>query len=411
MPDSEHPSHDIRGSDGKELAGKRIVLCITASVAAYKAIDFSRLLIRHGADVHAVMSRAAGLLVTPEIMKWATGNQVTQRLSGDLEHIMLANYRSSDLIVVYPCTANTIGKAANGIDDTPVTSVLSVAIGSRIPVIIAPAMHQAMYENPIAVRNIETLKRAGVRFVDPVISEGKAKVVEPEQMVHEVLMVCGAPPALAGKKILVTAGSTVEFVDPVRVITNLSSGKMGAALARQAQSMGADVTMVSGLNRSGQPNSSIEPMTSVQMLDAIRSELERRKYDIVIMAAAVSDFAPEEKAISKLDTRNGSHVLKLVPTRKIVDEIKKIDEKIFLVAFKAEHGLSNTKLFGKALKKLQESRADLVAANDLAKYPPGSDMSQLHVIDKKQKVVDIGPDSKDSVARKLLEIIAASLSR
>ena len=132
-----HPSKDITGSDGKELAGKKIVLCITGSVAAYRAVDLARLLMRRGADVHAVMSEATvATLLHPEMMKWATGNSVVTKLTGDLEHIALADYNMSDLIIAYPCTANTMGKVAAGIDDTPVTSVLSVALGSKIPIIV-----------------------------------------------------------------------------------------------------------------------------------------------------------------------------------------------------------------------------------------------------------------------------------
>ena len=128
-----HPSRDIAGSDGHELDGKKIVLCITGSVAAYRAIDLARLLMRHGADVHAVMSEVvAATLLHPDMMEWATGNKAVAKLTGGLEHIRLADYDMSDLVIVYPCTANTIGKAANGIDDTPVTSVLSVALGSGI---------------------------------------------------------------------------------------------------------------------------------------------------------------------------------------------------------------------------------------------------------------------------------------
>src|ERR687888_1169364 len=162
-----HPSKDIVGSDGSELGGKKIVLCITGSVAAYRAIDLARLLMRHGADVHTVMTESTALtLLHPEMMKWATGNEVVTKLTGNLEHIMLADYGMSDLIIVYPCTANTLGKVAAGIDDTPVTSLLSVALGSKIPIVIALAMHEAMYENRFIQQNVEKL-RGHVRFVEP----------------------------------------------------------------------------------------------------------------------------------------------------------------------------------------------------------------------------------------------------
>ena len=170
-------------------------------------------------------------------MKWATGNDVVTKLTGDLEHIRLADYDMSDLVLVYPCTANTIGKAASGIDDTPVTSVLSVALGSKIPIVIAPAMHRAMYENLVIVHNVEELRKYAV-FIEPNISEGKAKVAEPEQVLQVVIQTLSKGP-LSGRRVLVTAGSTGEYIDPIKVITNLSTSKMGIALAREASKLGA----------------------------------------------------------------------------------------------------------------------------------------------------------------------------
>ena len=142
--DGLHPSKDIKGTLGNELLGKRVVICVTASVACYKAIDLIRLLMRHGADVFVVISKAVEKFINKEYFLWASGNSVISELSGNLEHVRVANFRTSDLIIVYPCTANTIGKFANGIDDTSVTSVLSIALGAKIPIIIAPAMHDAM---------------------------------------------------------------------------------------------------------------------------------------------------------------------------------------------------------------------------------------------------------------------------
>ena len=183
-----HPSKDITGLEGNELVGKKIVPCITGSIAAYKAIDLARLLMRHSADVYPVMSKkVAPTLLTTDMMKWATGNYVVTKLTGDLEHISLADYNRSDLILVYPCTANTIGKMANGIDDTPVTSVLSIALGSKIPIMIAPAMHESMYDNSFVKENICRLKNHGVEFLEPLISEGKAKVAHPEQVLKSIL--------------------------------------------------------------------------------------------------------------------------------------------------------------------------------------------------------------------------------
>jgi phosphopantothenoylcysteine decarboxylase/phosphopantothenate--cysteine ligase len=401
-----HPSKDITGSDGSELEGKKIVLCITGSVAAYRAIDLARLLMRHGADVHAVMSEAtASALLHPEMMKWATGNSVVTKLTGDLEHIALADYNMSDLIIVYPCTANTMGKVVAGIDDTPVTSVLSVALGAEIPVIIAPAMHEAMYENRFIRQNVKKLQEHGIIFVGPNMEEGKAKAAEPEQVLASAISIFKGP--LSGRRVLVTAGSTVEYIDPIRVITNTSSGKMGIAIAKEAERMGAQVTLVYG---HGTENPDIENMTRVdtseQMRNAVVSEL-KKKPDIVIMAAAVADYAPASKAAKKIDTRNGRLELSLVATKKIVDEVKKAGSP-FLVAFKADHGVSNETLIEKAHAKLKESNADLVVANDIGRAgsKAGSDKNEVFMVDRKKNVVHVPLDSKAAVARKILEIVA-----
>lgn len=406
-----HPSKDIAGSEGSELDGKKIVLCITGSVGAYRAIDLARLLIRHGADVHAVMTEStAATLLHPEMMKWATGNDVVTKLTGNLEHVMLGDYGASDLIIVYPATANTLGKMAAGIDDTPVTSVLSVALGSKIPIIIAPAMHEAMYDNKFIQQNLDKLMMH-VKFVEPNLEEGKAKVAEPDRVVGAAIAILANGP-LAGKRMLVTAGSTVEHIDPIRVITNTSSGKMGIAIAQEAERMGATVMLVYG-HGSAEPNGrAVRVSTSEEMHRAIVSELSSKKYDIVIMAAAVADFTPAKKSDKKIDTRAGKIELSLVATKKIIDEVKKKSKAIYLVAFKADYNVSDSALIEKAHKKLLESGADMIVANDLGRKgsEAGSDKNQVFIIDKRKKVVHLPLESKAALARKLLEIIAKSVN-
>ena len=406
-----HPSKDIVGSDGSELAGRKIVLCITGSVAAYRAIDLARLLMRRGADVHAVMTEStAATLLHPEMMKWATGNDVVTKLTGNLEHVMLADYGMSDLIIVYPCTANTIGKMAAGIDDTPVTSVLSVALGSKIPVIIAPAMHEAMYENKFIQQNVDRL-RMHVTFVEPSMEEGKAKVAEPGQVVRTAIAILSKGP-LAGRRVLVTAGSTVEHIDPIRVVTNTSSGKMGIAIAQEAERMGAAVTLIYGHGSEQADGRAVRVSTSEEMYKAVVSELSSKKYDIAIMAAAVADFTPAKRSDTKIDTRAGNVKLPLVATKKIIDEVKKISRGTFLVAFKADYNVSDSVLIDRAYKKLQESGADIVVANDLGRKgsEAGSGTNQVFIVDKKKKVVHLPLESKPAIARKLLELVAKSVN-
>jgi phosphopantothenoylcysteine decarboxylase / phosphopantothenate---cysteine ligase len=405
-----HPSKDIAGSDGSELSGRKIVLCITGSVAAYRAIDLARLLMRRGADVHAVMTEStSATLLHPEMMKWATGNDVVTKLTGNLEHVMLADYGMSDLIIVYPCTANTLGKIVAGIDDTPVTSVLSVALGSKIPVMIAPAMHEAMYENKFIQHNVEKLRGHAI-FVEPTREEGKAKVAEPEQVLHVAISVLSDGP-LAGKRVLVTAGSTIEHIDPIRVVTNTSSGKMGIAIVQEAERMGAKVTLVYGHGTEPVNGKAVRVSTGEEMYRAMVSELSSKKYDAVIMAAAVADFMPASRSEKKVDTRAGKMELQLVPTRKIIEQVKKKSKDTFLVAFKAEYGVSDSALIEKAYKKLQECDADIVVANDLGRKgsEAGSDRNQVIIVNKKRKAVHLRLESKTVIARRLLEIVSKSI--
>lgn len=414
-----HPSKDILSSENSNLSEKKIVLCITGSVAAYRAIDLARMLMRHGADVYSVMSHMAeSTLLSSDMMKWATGNNVVTKLTGNLEHIFLADYNMSDMIIVYPCTANTLSKIANGIDDTPVTSVLSVALGSKIPIIIAPAMHESMYNNYFVKENIQRLKAQGIEILDPSISEGKAKIVQPEQVVDLVLYkfrALGVSP-LFGKRILVTAGSTVEYIDPVRIITNLSSGKMGNAIAEEAKKMGATVSLIYG-NGSYQPESSdlctMRINTTKEMHDAVISELSSKHYDIVILSAAVTDLMPEKKFSKKIDSRKSKLLLPLVPTRKIIDEVKYVDKNIFLVAFKANHNVSDSRLIENAYNKLTECNGDLIVANDVNRKncEIGSDHNEVFIIDRQKKVIHLPLQSKKNIAGKILSIVAQSIDK
>jgi phosphopantothenoylcysteine decarboxylase / phosphopantothenate---cysteine ligase len=409
-----YSSRDITGTDGREIEGKKIVLCITGSVAAYRSIDLARQLIRHGAEVYTVMSEAVGsTLLTPEMMKWATGNNVVTKITGDLEHIALADYNMSDLIVVYPCTANTIGKVANGINDTPVTSVLSVALGSRIPIIIAPAMHESMYDNPLIQENIQRVKDQGVDFLQPTITEGKAKVVSPEQMLQSVItkFTNSTKSFFFEKNILVTAGGTIEYIDPIRVITNLSSGKMGNLIAEEAIRLGANITLVYGhgtYSTKSLPNLNIVRVnTSKEMYDVVMSELSSKRYDVAILSAAVADFTPERKAIKKIRTSTGKFLLPLSPTQKIINHVKHMSKQTFLVGFKAEYNVSDSNIIKGAYRKLKECKGDLIVANDVGRKNSaiGSESNEVFVIDKHRNILHLPPQNKMSIARKLLDVI------
>ena len=395
----DHPSLDIVNSSGVELSGKKIVLCVAGSVAAYKAIELARLLMRHGANVTCVTSSAVTKLVQPDYFKWATGNEVITKLTGELEHIRLADYNQADLIVVYPATANTLGKLANGIDDTPVSTVLTVGFGSKIPILLCLAMHASMYDNVAVKKNIEFLKNK-IDFQKPQMIEGKAKAPEPEDVLDHILKKYGLSTILKDKKILMTAGPTIEYIDPVRVITNQSSGKTGVLLASELISAGSKVTLVYGPGIEKPPKGAkvIKVLTSKEMFDVVKQEM-KKKFDVVIMAAATADYTPENPSKKKIKSDSERIKISLKKIPKIIDQIKKYQKNVVLVGFKAEVNLSKNDLIKVAKQKLQDSKADMIIANDIGstRYKKNPENNEVFIIDsgkvrssgwkKKQKIV------------------------
>lgn len=412
-----HPSKDITGSKGSELAGRKIALLVSSSVASFKTPEIARELMRHGADVHVVISPATEKMVGSDLLEWATGNPVVKELTGKLEHIALAGNSSTrvDLVLISPATANTIGKLASGIDDTPVTTVAATAIGSKIPVLIAPAMHEPLYDHPIVQENIERLKRIGVEFIEPEIVEGKAKIASTEKIVRAALArLASQKKDLQGHKVLVTAGPTIEHIDPVRVITNRSSGKMGVALAEEVASRGAETTLILGPGSVAPPAGvkTIRVESTEDMLNATVKELKEGKHDLVFAAGAPSDYKPKSTSPRKIKTRKEkSLTLELQVTPKIITEARKANPKAFIVAFKTEHNVSNDELVSEAFEILSENTADLVAANDLGHEGVGfqTDTNELYVVDARKNVVHIPLSDKRIVARQLVDLAVKKL--
>ncbi|WP_297515464.1 bifunctional phosphopantothenoylcysteine decarboxylase/phosphopantothenate--cysteine ligase CoaBC [Thermococcus sp.] len=366
----------IYATKSRKLVGKKIVLAIPGSIAAVECVKLARELIRHGAEVYAVMSENAQKIIHPYAMEFATGNPVVTEITGFIEHVELAgdHENKADLILVCPATANTIGKIACGIDDTPVTTVVTTAF-AHTPIMIAPAMHSTMYEHPIVVENIEKLKKLGVEFIGPRFEEGKAKVASIDEIVYRVIRKLH-PKSLEGKRVLVTAGATREYIDPIRYITNASSGRMGVAIAEEADFRGAEVTLIR--TKGSVPSfveNQIEVETVEEMLEAIENELKARKYDVVVLAAAVSDFRVKNRADKKIKSGKGL-TLELEPTPKIIDRVKELQPDVFLVGFKAE--TSEDKLIEEARKQIERARSDLVVANTLKAF--GSEENEVFLV-------------------------------
>lgn len=412
------PTRDIYCTEGEELVGTRIVLCVTGSVAAYKAIDVARLMVKHGAEVYAVMSHGTSrIFLSQEMMKWATGNDVVTELTGNLEHISLADRDTADMVIVYPCTANTVGKLASGIDDTVVTSVLTVALGSNIPIVICPAMHEAMYYNRIIQENIKKLKTNGVKFLEPRIEQGKAKLIAANELLQYVQdsQIGKRNKKLGGMSVLITAGSTAEYIDPIRVIMNMSSGKMGMSLAKEAHARGASVTLVYGHGSVDPgtylqaPNIEIHRVNTAQeMFESVMSELTEKRFDVVILTSATSDFSIAKRWNNKIDSSLDKVEITLVPINKIISNVKNVcKHDVFLIGFKAEYNVEPKVLIEKAYSKLLESGADLIIANDVGKRNTGlgSDNNEVYIIDRQRNATHLPIQTKDKISAQILDFI------
>jgi phosphopantothenoylcysteine decarboxylase / phosphopantothenate---cysteine ligase len=312
------------------LAGKQVVVAVTGSIAAVEVVKLIHALRRRGAVVQVVMSDAATGIITPDALTYASGRPVITRISGMVEHVIYCgDGGSADLLLIAPCTANTISKIACGIDDTPVTTFATTALGRGMPVLVVPAMHHSMFRHPALVKNIATLEEWGIGILAPRIEEDKAKIADIDEIVlSSERAVLGRP--LEGKRVLITSGPCREPVDDVRVLTTRSSGLMGRELALQAFRLGADVTIV---HRDTVPcvrNVRVE--TADEMRSAVLSELaEHGGADVYISAAAISDFTPRKKE-GKIPSGKPAGI-ELVPLPKLLDEVVE-QYAPFTVAFK-----------------------------------------------------------------------------
>jgi phosphopantothenoylcysteine decarboxylase/phosphopantothenate--cysteine ligase len=441
---------DITGTLGNELSGKRIALCVTGSISITEAPRIARLLMRHGADVIPVLTPRACEFVSPMIFEWSTGNPPITKLTGKVEHVELVSIQSSkraDLILIAPCTANTIGKISSGISDEPVSTLVCTALGSGIPILIASAMHEPMIKNPIIQQAKQKLEREGVKFIEGSLVESKSKLAEPEEIVQAVISEIGKSTGdtkkesiaksslrqettsdekrLARLGVIVTAGPTREPIDQVRFITNASTGKMGVALAVEALLKGSKrVCLIHGPGvvvpislTQGDGRVSIESVVTTQeMQDSVLSKLSKGgEYNVLISAGAPADYTNLSAEAGKISTSEKRTLkLELSATKKIIAVVKEKFPKTFVVAFKAEHGLKNSKEVSlKALETLKTSRVDIVVANDIARTDIGfgSDYNEVLVVTKDGKVRNLPKASKNEIAAEILDILAEEIHR
>ena len=366
-----HPSHVIRGRITQLLHGKRIVIGVSGSIAAVEVPKIVRELIRHGADVRAVMTAESMRIVSPEAMEFATGHPPVTQLTGNVEHVTLLGPGEgrADLYLVAPATANTISKIAHGIDDTPVTSCASVALGGGVPIVVAPAMHSLMGGNPAVRENLEMLRRWGVGLLLGPAVEGEEKIAGPEEIAATVLHRLASRP-WAGRRVIVIGGASRESIDSVRSVTNESSGASAVALANQAYYRGAEVTLWAGALQVPVPSwVPIAPWRGVPELIALarRHRADLARAAAVFVPAALSDFTLDRHP-GKIPSRDVETLtLTLHRAPKVLPELRRLaPPPTKLIAFKLDAGRSSSELEAEGRALARESGADWVVANDVA---------------------------------------------
>ncbi|MGO4541007.1 bifunctional phosphopantothenoylcysteine decarboxylase/phosphopantothenate--cysteine ligase CoaBC [Paenibacillus sp. 2TAB19] len=397
------------------LRGKSIILGITGGIAAYKGAALCSKLVQAGANVRVIMTESATKFITPLTLQTLSRNPVyidtfDERDPAVVSHIDLADH--ADLIIIAPATANAIAKLAGGHGDDMLSTTLLAATS---PIVIAPAMNVHMYEHPAVVANMELLASRGVMFVEPGTGQlacgyvAKGRLAEPEDIVAAVEDWLSSGSLLAGKRVIVTAGGTMERLDPVRYLTNDSSGKMGFAIAEAALLMGADVTLIAGRTSAAPPAGVklVRVESAEQMLAAVTAEYDEA--DIVVKAAAVADYRPVVVSGQKIKKNGDRLTLELERTTDILQKLGERKRHQFLVGFAAE----TEQLDHYAMDKLQRKNCDLIVANDVSESGAGfnGETNIVKLFDAGGLVESLPLQSKRSIARRLLEVVAERLPR
>ncbi len=397
------------------LRGKKVVLGVTGGIAAYKAAEFVRLLVKEEVDVHVVMTENAQRFITPLTFQTLSGNSVASDPFALLEHAQIGHIALADLaevVVVLPATANIIGKIAHGIADDFLSTLV---MATQAPILIVPSMNVNMWEHPALQKNIQTLRERGCHLMDPGEGElachwyGKGRLPELNEVVEKMEDLL-TPKDLKGEKILITGGPTQEPMDPVRFITNRSSGKMGYALAKVARRRGAEVILISGPTslppvRRDIPYVSVR--TAEEMRKAVLARLEGSS--VVIKAAAVSDYRPKVISEQKIKKGDPEYPLALERTKDILEELGKKKENRILVGFAAE----TEDLIAHAQKKLREKNLDLIVVNDVTRPGAGfgSDTNQAKILFPSGQVKDLPLMTKEEISGAILDHVAALLKK
>lgn len=395
------------------LKGKTVLLAVTGSIAAYKIPNLARLLKKQHAAVHVLMTQNATNFITATTFETLTGTKCLidtfdRNFEFSVEHVALA--KQADLVMVAPASANVIGKLAGGIADDMLTTTIMACPCKKM---IAPAMNTNMYNNPIVQDNMKKLAGYGYEFVDPVVGmlangdTGNGKMADEETLLSYIMKELACEKDLAGKRVLVTAGPTCEAIDPVRYITNHSTGKMGYALAKQAMYRGADVTLVTGPTALKKPGfmKVVEITSAKELYEAVTSRAEEQ--DIIIKAAAVADYRPEHVSSEKVKKKDGAMSIRLERTEDTLGYLGSHKTHQFLCGFsmETEHMVENSRA------KLQKKNLDMIVANNLkvAGAGFGTDTNVVTILTSDGEMT-LPMLSKEEVADKILDEILKRLS-
>jgi len=341
------------------LDGVNVALGISGSIAAVKTVELAHELRRRGATVRGVMTESARGIVHPWAVEFATENPVVTEITGRVEHVELCGRDGwADVLLVAPATANTVGKIAAAVDDTTVTTCATTALGADVPVVVAPAMHEPMYDHPGVLDTIDRVESWGVEFVDPRIEEGKAKIATEDAIVTAVARTT-TPDSLAGQHVVVTSGATTESIDPVRTLSNRASGKTGRAVARACWIRGADVTLVH--DGSDVHYADVECVESAaEMLAGVQAHADDA--DALVSAAAISDYTVDA-AGEKIRSGQDDFSIELTPTPKLIDTVRESHPDLTIVGFKVETEGGERELIERARETLRRAGLAFVVAN------------------------------------------------
>ena len=383
------------------LQGVQVALGVCGSIAAVKTVELAHELRRQGAAVRAVTTPATEWIINPWSLQYATDNPVVTELTGAVEHVELCGRDGwADVLLIAPGTANTVGKMAAAIDDSPVTTCATTALGADLPIVVAPAMHEPMYDHPGVIDAIETLESWGVQFLDPRIEEGKAKIATEDAIITETARAT-TPDSLAGSTVVVTSGATTELIDPIRTLSNRASGRTGREVARACYARGADVVIVH--DGPDLPWATVEQVESArEMTDAVLDHVGTA--DALVSAAAISDYTVET-APQKIRSGQEDLSLDLAPTPKLIDRVRDSAPDLTIVGFKAETDGTEEDVVERARSLQQRASLAFVVGNRTSVM--GSEDTSAVLVDGEETEQFTGSkaDLGGRVAERLADVI------